>query len=775
MGVIREKYQFRNQKIGVTRVDTGEGELWNTVANAADQLTQQAFQMAEIEAKKTGKEVAENMSEKRLRTIDPATGKPIAYQAPASFGIVAQAAFEETIDRRYIRSVEQEIRDKANETYLRYVNDPQGPEKYTVDMEDYVGQMTKNANSRFQNMVRDTGAAYIASTKLNLLTKRQNRIVEQEQGALTSDNYFSIETIQAIGKGVGADLSDPNSVPMQNIQAIINEQTNALNAAVDAGIFTDEQRRSRIRSLQLALPEGILQNTLNADVTYEIEPAEEGGEPVTVSMTEDVAQLVESSLSSGKVIDALPTSLKPLVQTILDSSAYNTDADELIRKASELRVDLANQEGTKRKATALELRVAEVSDPSRRVDASEALTQEAADQVVANNTSGLNENPNPDMISYYMSPDSLNNQTLNELISFKGILPESFMTAFDHAFNLRPMSNDELTVVLTHYDRLSQAQITSKNINVLTANGGLTKEQDAFFRSLSALSKVKGSTGRDSTNLVGLAASLRENYQNPELVDNNLRREFGDFNKDAKKGSTVLTSYLSSKFGDDYTMHQLAEPLVKYMVSSGMSFSDIDKQVTNLFETTYIETDGLVIDRHNKQNDRSMFAIARVLPDPKEQNIFVREVQLMLNERFGEGEYTFTKSPKDSRSLSLMGIEANKVVKLVPITTNAATPDIIEVETMVEGKDEPVMQQVKTFTYMAVIEDDNGELVFLSDEEGPVMVTTDIAKQAIATERALQQGKEIKASEIKVERKKSLSEVQSELPSDEEIFQGRFN
>ena len=236
MGVIREKYQFRNQKIGVTRVDTGEGELWNTVANAADQLTQQAFQMAEIEAKKTGKEVAENMSEKRLRTIDPATGKPIAYQAPASFGIVAQAAFEETIDRRYIRSVEQEIRDKANETYLRYVNDPQGPEKYTVDMEDYVGQMTKNANSRFQNMVRDTGAAYIASTKLNLLTKRQNRIVEQEQGALTSDNYFSIETIQAIGKGVGADLSDPNSVPMQNIQAIINEQTNALNAAVDAGI-----------------------------------------------------------------------------------------------------------------------------------------------------------------------------------------------------------------------------------------------------------------------------------------------------------------------------------------------------------------------------------------------------------------------------------------------------------------------------------------------------------------------------------------------------------
>ncbi len=50
------------------------------------------------------------------------------------------------------------------------------------------------------------------------------------------------------------------------------------------------------------------------------------------------------------------------------------------------------------------------------------------------------------------------------------------------------------------------------------------------------------------------------------------------FNKDAKKGSTVLTAYLSSKFGDDYTMHKLASPLVQYMASSGMTFKEIDKQ-----------------------------------------------------------------------------------------------------------------------------------------------------------------------------------------------------
>ena len=302
MAVIREKIQFRNQKIGVTRVDTGQEQLWNTVSQAADTLTARAFQSAEIQARKAGKEVAENMSDKRLRTIDPETGQPIAYQAPAGFGTVAQAAFEETLDRRYIRSVEQEIRDKANETYLKYVNDPQGPEKYAVDMEDYVGQMTKNANSRFQNMVRDTGAAYIASTKLNLLTKRQARIVEQEQGALTRDNQFVVETIESIAKGAGSDLMDANSIPRKHIQAVVDEQINALNTAVDAGIFTDEQRRSRIRDIQAALPISILQSVVNADATFEMASEDESQDGQSVAMNVDVASDIESSLSAGRVL-----------------------------------------------------------------------------------------------------------------------------------------------------------------------------------------------------------------------------------------------------------------------------------------------------------------------------------------------------------------------------------------------------------------------------------------------------------------------------------------
>ncbi len=155
----------------------------------------------------------------------------------------------------------------------------------------------------------------------------------------------------------------------------------------------------------------------------------------------------------------------------------------------------------------------------------------------------------------------------------------------------------------------------------------------------------------------------------------------------------------------------------------------------------------------------------------KNKEYLFREVQMMLNKRFGNGTYAFTKNP--------VGIDKTKIVKLVPVTTNPAVPDVVQVETRVEGKAEPVMQDIKTFTYMAVVEDKNGEIVFLNDENGPVVVTTSIAKQAIAADRALSQGEEIatskKKAEIKGKRQKALSEIEGELPTDEQMFEGRFN
>jgi|DEB0MinimDraft_10_1074344.scaffolds.fasta_scaffold01877_2 hypothetical protein len=728
MAVIREKIQFRNQKIGVTRVSTGQEQLWNTVSQAADTLTARAFQSAEIQARKAGKEVAENMSDKRLRTIDPATGQPIAYQAPAGFGTVAQAAFEETLDRRYIRSIEQEIRDKANETYLKYVNDPQGPEKYAVDMEDYVGQMTKNANSRFQNMVRDTGAAYIASTKLNLLTKRQQTIVEQEQGALTRDNQFVVETIQSIAKGAGSDLMDANSIPRKHIQAVIDEQINALNTAVDANIFTDEQRRSRIRDIQAALPISILQSVVNADASFEIASEDESQDSKNIAMNVDVASDIESSLSAGRVLSDVPESLRPYVQEILDSDSYKENPDPIIRKATELRVDLANDVETTRKKTQLELSVDGINKGHAKTN-TDKVNRNAADVVVANDVPSLRGLENPDMTGFMMSEQSLTKDnkthpTVLKLVQKDGLIPQSLLDGFTKAFNLDAMKDEQLKVMVQHWENLSSINVNGKNKNALLVQGGITQEQNAFFQTISYLTKTRGPQG-----IVDFAISLKENRDDPDRNNANLRRVFGSINEKETDGNKLVDEYLMTKFPNDYNMRAIAKPLVQYLASSRVSFDEINDQVNSSFEVNYLETDGLVIDRHNPDQDRSMFALSKIL-DEKEQRIFMRVVNQQLKEHFGEGKYLFSKEDKPDYVKAQM-------VKLVPITQNSFEPDQIPVTlNLKDGTTRDTV--IESYRYMVAVVKEDGTLDFLHDKEkGPLIVSTHDAKDEVVLSRQM--------------------------------------
>lgn len=713
MAVIREKFQFRNQKIGVTRVDTGEEQLWNTVSRAADTLTAQAFQRAEIKAKETGAELAEQKSKLALRTIDPETGKPVAYQMPESFGTVAQQAFEKTLDTRYIRSVEQEIRDKGNELYLKYFNDPQGPEKYSLDMEDYVGQMTKNANFRFQNMVRDTGAAYIASTKLNLLTKRQERIVQQERGLIRDDVAFSVETMQSMAKGAGFDLIDPNSITSQHIESVYGETIQQLDTAVEAGILLETTSNTYKRQLDLALPEAMLQNTVNIDTTYE-----EDGK--TVGMSKKVAADIESSLSSQRVLESLPDALKPVVQTILDSQGYLKNKPEMIRRASELRNDLYQEIDTKIKKTELEIQVERVGNKDFGIDSSLPISQKAADVFISQNTQGLMEEEDPDIISYMASPDSLDNKALQFALYGRRIIPASMKVNFNRLRDLTIRDAQEAEVIMNHYRKAANAEIGGKTINLLTNKGGIDDETDAFLASVDAIAQIRG-----DDNIITIISSLKDMEQQPEKFEILAKASFGEINPEAKNADTLINTYLGQKFPQDYTMLKKVRPFVKNLINAGLSFEAIDEKVTGYFESNYIETDGLIIDRNNPQGTRSMFAFGNLMT-PEEEGIFVTELQKMLNEKFGYGTYTFSKFAK-----------GDNLVKLVPINQNKNTPSTFDVKINVKGKKEPVIEQVKSYDFFAVIKDKNGELKFLADPEtkGPLVVNTGIAAQAIANQR----------------------------------------
>lgn len=176
MAVIRQRTQVFNQPVGVVRADAGSRDIGTAISNVASTFQQIAFREAAEDARKKGIEIAEAVEEKKLRTINPETGKPEAFKAPKGFGRIASAAYQSVIDKRYEDSIGTELRVKAQEIALKYQYDP---ESYDEVMSNYIGQMTNGAEGKYKTFVEITGAKFLALTKLNIqervaLRSRQN-------------------------------------------------------------------------------------------------------------------------------------------------------------------------------------------------------------------------------------------------------------------------------------------------------------------------------------------------------------------------------------------------------------------------------------------------------------------------------------------------------------------------------------------------------------------------------------------------------------------------
>ena len=214
-----------------------------------------------------------------------------------------------------------------------------------------------------------------------------------------------------------------------------------------------------------------------------------------------------------------------------------------------------------------------------------------------------------------------------------------------------------------------------------------------------------------------------------------------------------------TKFPNDYNMRAIAKPLVQYLASSRVSFDEINDQVNSSFEVNYLETDGLVIDRHNPDQDRSMFALSNIL-DEKEQRIFMRVVNQQLKEHFGEGKYLFSKESKPDYAKTQM-------VKLVPITQNSFEPDKIPVTlNLKDGKTREAV--FESYRYMVAVVKEDGTLDFLHDKEkGPLIVSTHDAKDEVVLSRQMALQSEVTESE---EKAANISEAQKSLEFYEDAF-----
>ncbi len=262
MAVIRQRTQVFNQPVGVVRTNAGSEDIGRAISNVASTFQQIAFREAADEAEKKGIEIAEAIEEKKLRTINPETGKPEAFKAPKGFGRIASAAYQSVIDKRYEDSIGTELTVKAQEIALKYQFDP---ESYDQVMSDYIGQMANGAEGKYKTFVETTGAKFLALTKLNIQENvakkaRQNAADSILAGVSTSqDDVYSIARAGGFIARENEEVSEAQAI---HDRELANAQNGVSSSLLKVGADQIASRQLK-QSIALGAVEYLLSGTAN--------------------------------------------------------------------------------------------------------------------------------------------------------------------------------------------------------------------------------------------------------------------------------------------------------------------------------------------------------------------------------------------------------------------------------------------------------------------------------------------------------------------------------
>ena len=165
-GITKQTRSYMNQAIGVTTFDTGENNLWKSVANTASQLNQIALKEGAKQAEQSGLDAAMAVEQSEIIAFDAESGKPKALD-PKMFsgGIIARDAYKRVVEKRFGASIENELKSKAAELQLKYKFQP---ELFREEMSRYVADMHENAQGKWKETVKVGGVAITRATELNI-------------------------------------------------------------------------------------------------------------------------------------------------------------------------------------------------------------------------------------------------------------------------------------------------------------------------------------------------------------------------------------------------------------------------------------------------------------------------------------------------------------------------------------------------------------------------------------------------------------------------------
>ena len=262
MAVIREQRQFKIGPVGVARASEagaitarGKQVAANTIAQAANQLAGEFFDLGAQFAQKKGTELGMSASTEAVMTIDPKTGKPQAYKPDQFMGLIASDAYERVVMNRFQQSMENEIQNKAKELAVKYENSPNSAALYETAMSEYIASMTNVAEGPFKGYIQDVGTSYLQATRTNLAINQMRREREQAAAAQASAVTEGSFALQAMIAELG-----PNAFTgPTNVAAMMESLSVTVNDGVEAGVFQGNTQTALRRAVNMAPVKGLLE------------------------------------------------------------------------------------------------------------------------------------------------------------------------------------------------------------------------------------------------------------------------------------------------------------------------------------------------------------------------------------------------------------------------------------------------------------------------------------------------------------------------------------
>ena len=254
MPIIREQAQFKIGPIGVARASESGQIVGEAIANSADQIANMFYKTAATKAEKFGQEQAMSATPDSIITINPKTGEPEAYQAPAGSGTIATDAYQRIISSRFQQSIEDEIQNKGKALAVKYEDSANGTKLYETAMSDYIASMSNAATGQFKGYIQQVGTTYLNATRANMAVAQVRR--ERAAAAKAHEETISngLNNVEALVSQLG-----PNSIngPTQT-NAIISSVATSIGDGRDAGILNPSQVNGMNKNLRSATIRGLV-------------------------------------------------------------------------------------------------------------------------------------------------------------------------------------------------------------------------------------------------------------------------------------------------------------------------------------------------------------------------------------------------------------------------------------------------------------------------------------------------------------------------------------